>query len=77
MTFGPARAASLTGNWPVRPVRLISTYATGGSSDIFGNPHSILPPTLTANWMIRVLSKLEPLLPTSSFASNDNWPLHR
>ena len=34
ITFGPAFAASATGNWPVRPVRLISTYAAGGSSDI-------------------------------------------
>ena len=34
MTFGPAIAASSTGDWPARPVRLISTYAAGGSSDI-------------------------------------------
>jgi tripartite-type tricarboxylate transporter receptor subunit TctC len=34
ITFGPARAASSTGGWPARPVRLISTYAAGGSSDI-------------------------------------------
>ncbi len=34
MTFGPATATSLTGGWPARPVRLISTYAAGGSSDI-------------------------------------------
>jgi tripartite-type tricarboxylate transporter receptor subunit TctC len=34
MTFGPASAASSTGEWPARPVRLISTYAVGGSSDI-------------------------------------------
>jgi tripartite-type tricarboxylate transporter receptor subunit TctC len=34
MTLGPARAASSTGAWPTRPVRLISTYAAGGSSDI-------------------------------------------
>jgi tripartite-type tricarboxylate transporter receptor subunit TctC len=34
MTFGPAIAASSTGEWPARPVRLISTYAAGGSSDI-------------------------------------------
>jgi tripartite-type tricarboxylate transporter receptor subunit TctC len=34
MAFGPARAASSSGNWPARPVRLISTYAAGGSSDI-------------------------------------------
>ena len=33
-TFGPALAASTTGEWPVRPVRLVSTYAAGGSSDI-------------------------------------------
>jgi tripartite-type tricarboxylate transporter receptor subunit TctC len=34
ITFGPAYAASSTGDWPARPVRLISTYAVGGSSDI-------------------------------------------
>jgi tripartite-type tricarboxylate transporter receptor subunit TctC len=34
ITFGPAHAASATGDWPARPVRLISTYAVGGSSDI-------------------------------------------
>jgi tripartite-type tricarboxylate transporter receptor subunit TctC len=34
MTFGPALAASSAGVWPARPVRLISTYAAGGSSDI-------------------------------------------
>src|ERR1700744_785129 len=34
MTFGPASAASSAGDWPARPVRLISTYAAGGSSDI-------------------------------------------
>jgi tripartite-type tricarboxylate transporter receptor subunit TctC len=33
-TFGPAFAASSTEGWPTRPVRLISTYAVGGSSDI-------------------------------------------
>ena len=32
--FDPAVAASSTGAWPTRPVRLISTYAAGGSSDI-------------------------------------------
>jgi len=32
--FGPALAASSTAAWPYRPVRLISTYAAGGSSDI-------------------------------------------
>src|SRR6201996_3533140 len=32
--FGPAMAASSTGQWPARPGRLISTYAAGGSSDI-------------------------------------------
>ena len=34
VTFGPAMAASSTGQWPAHPVRLISTYAAGGSSDI-------------------------------------------
>jgi len=34
VTFGSAFAASSTGEWPARPVRLISTYAAGGSSDI-------------------------------------------
>jgi tripartite-type tricarboxylate transporter receptor subunit TctC len=34
IAFGPARAAYSTGSWPARPVRLISTYAAGGSSDI-------------------------------------------
>jgi tripartite-type tricarboxylate transporter receptor subunit TctC len=34
VTFGPAIAASPTSEWPARPVRLISTYAAGGSSDI-------------------------------------------
>jgi tripartite-type tricarboxylate transporter receptor subunit TctC len=34
MAFGPACAASSGGEWPTRPVRLISTYAAGGSSDI-------------------------------------------
>jgi tripartite-type tricarboxylate transporter receptor subunit TctC len=34
ITFGPARAASSAAAWPARPVRLISTYAAGGSSDI-------------------------------------------
>jgi len=34
VTFGPAIAASSTGDWPARPVRLVSTYAAGGSSDI-------------------------------------------
>jgi tripartite-type tricarboxylate transporter receptor subunit TctC len=34
VTFGPAIAASSTGEWPARPVRLISTYAAGGSSEI-------------------------------------------
>jgi len=33
-TFGPTIAASSTEAWPARPVRLISTYAAGGSSDI-------------------------------------------
>jgi tripartite-type tricarboxylate transporter receptor subunit TctC len=33
-TVGPAIAASSNGEWPARPVRLISTYAAGGSSDI-------------------------------------------
>jgi tripartite-type tricarboxylate transporter receptor subunit TctC len=32
MTFGRAFAAA--GEWPARPVQLISTYAVGGSSDI-------------------------------------------
>jgi len=32
--FGPAIAASSPETWPARPVRLISTYAAGGSSDI-------------------------------------------
>jgi tripartite-type tricarboxylate transporter receptor subunit TctC len=31
ITFGPASAA---GEWPAHPVRLVSTYAAGGSSDI-------------------------------------------
>ena len=34
ITFGPAFAASSTDGWPARPVRLISPYAAGGSSDI-------------------------------------------
>src|SRR6185437_3384568 len=34
MAFGPAFAASSTDGWPGRPVRLISPYAAGGSSDI-------------------------------------------
>jgi tripartite-type tricarboxylate transporter receptor subunit TctC len=34
VTFGSAFAASSTGEWPARPVRLVSTYAAGGSSDI-------------------------------------------
>jgi hypothetical protein len=34
ITFDPARAAYSTGNWPARPMRLISTFAAGGSSDI-------------------------------------------
>jgi tripartite-type tricarboxylate transporter receptor subunit TctC len=34
MAFGPAYAASISDGWPARPVRLISTYAAGGSSDI-------------------------------------------
>lgn len=34
ITFGPAVAASSTGEWPTRPVRLVSTYTAGGSSDI-------------------------------------------
>jgi tripartite-type tricarboxylate transporter receptor subunit TctC len=34
MTFGPAIAASAVGEWPARPVRLISTYTAGGSSDV-------------------------------------------
>ena len=34
VTFGSAFAASSTGEWPTRPVRLVSTYAAGGSSDI-------------------------------------------
>jgi tripartite-type tricarboxylate transporter receptor subunit TctC len=34
VTFGPAIAASPTGEWPARPVRLVSTYAAGGSSDV-------------------------------------------
>ncbi len=34
ITIGPAFATSSTGGWPARPVRLISTYAAGGSSDI-------------------------------------------
>ena len=34
VTFGPAIAASSAGQWPAHPVRLISTYAAGGSSDI-------------------------------------------
>ena len=32
--FGPALARSSARDWPARPVRLISTYAVGGSSDI-------------------------------------------
>src|SRR3984885_1412898 len=32
--FGRAIAASSAEGWPARPVRLISTYAVGGSSDI-------------------------------------------
>jgi tripartite-type tricarboxylate transporter receptor subunit TctC len=34
MAFGRAFAASALEGWPARPVRLISTYAVGGSSDI-------------------------------------------
>src|SRR5277367_6974943 len=34
VTFGPVFAASSAAGWPARPVRLISTYAAGGSSDI-------------------------------------------
>ena len=34
MTFRPAFAASSAEGWPARPVRLISPYAAGGSSDI-------------------------------------------
>jgi tripartite-type tricarboxylate transporter receptor subunit TctC len=34
MTFGPAVAAPATEGWPAKPVRLVSTYAAGGSSDI-------------------------------------------
>jgi len=34
VTFGPASATSSTEGWPTRPVRLISPYAVGGSSDI-------------------------------------------
>src|SRR6201992_3059132 len=34
LTLSPAVAASPTGSWPARPVRLVSTYAAGGSSDI-------------------------------------------
>jgi tripartite-type tricarboxylate transporter receptor subunit TctC len=34
MTFGPVIAASSAEGWPARPVRLVSTYAAGGSSDI-------------------------------------------
>src|ERR1700761_4095462 len=34
VTFGPAFAASATDGWPALPVRLISPYAAGGSSDI-------------------------------------------
>ncbi|HVX79265.1 MAG TPA: tripartite tricarboxylate transporter substrate binding protein [Bradyrhizobium sp.] len=34
ITFGPAFAASSTDGWPARPVRLISPYGAGGSSDI-------------------------------------------
>jgi tripartite-type tricarboxylate transporter receptor subunit TctC len=34
MTFGPAVAATSTEGWPAKPVRLLSTYAAGGSSDI-------------------------------------------
>lgn len=34
MTFGPAFAASSPDGWPAKPVRLVSTYAAGGSSDI-------------------------------------------
>jgi tripartite-type tricarboxylate transporter receptor subunit TctC len=34
VAFGPAFAASSTDGWPARPVRLISPYAAGGSSDI-------------------------------------------
>jgi tripartite-type tricarboxylate transporter receptor subunit TctC len=34
LTLGPAFAASSTDGWPARPVRMISPYAAGGSSDI-------------------------------------------
>lgn len=34
ITFRPAFAASSAESWPARPVRLISPYAAGGSSDI-------------------------------------------
>jgi tripartite-type tricarboxylate transporter receptor subunit TctC len=34
VVVGPAHAASPADGWPARPVRLISTYAAGGSSDI-------------------------------------------
>ena len=34
VTFGPALSASSAEAWPARPVRLISPYAAGGSSDI-------------------------------------------
>ncbi|HUN98873.1 MAG TPA: tripartite tricarboxylate transporter substrate-binding protein, partial [Bradyrhizobium sp.] len=34
ITFGPAFATPATDGWPARPVRLISPYAAGGSSDI-------------------------------------------
>lgn len=34
ITFGPAFAVSSADGWPAKPVRLVSTYAAGGSSDI-------------------------------------------
>ena len=34
LMFGPAFAASSDNDWPARPVRLISPYGAGGSSDI-------------------------------------------
>jgi tripartite-type tricarboxylate transporter receptor subunit TctC len=34
IAIGRGRRASATGEWPAHPVRLVSTYAAGGSSDI-------------------------------------------
>jgi microcystin-dependent protein len=64
---GPPGAITVTST------QAASTF-TGNAQGGASTPLSNVQPTLTANCMIRVLSKLEPLLPTSSFASNDNWP---